>query len=37
MTGYIVFAIGALLAAATLGLWTYRRLIARRARGGQRW
>jgi hypothetical protein len=37
MTGYIVFAVGALLAAAIVGLWVYRRLAARRSRGGRRW
>jgi len=37
MAGYIIFGIGALFAAASLTFWSYKRLAARRARGGRRW
>jgi hypothetical protein len=37
VAGYIVFAVGALLAAAIVGLWVQRRLAHRKASGGRRW
>jgi len=37
VAGYIVFAVGASAAAASIAVWVNRRLADRRARAGRRW
>jgi hypothetical protein len=37
VSGYIIFAVGAVLAAVLIGYWLYRRRRAQKAMGGRRW
>jgi hypothetical protein len=37
VTGYIIFAVGAVIAAVLIGHWVLRRRRAQKATGGRRW